>query len=134
MRVLKLHGPNMNLFGIRSSKKGENITLDKINRYIRQYIKNKNLDIKIIQTHNEVKAVSYLHANKNNFNGVILTPGSWQNSAHILKETLEIIDLKYIVIKLEKDGKINLLSGNKNIFNENIMKSFEQALNYYVPK
>ena len=103
MRVLILHGPNMNLFGIRSSKKGENITLDKINRYIRQYIKNKNLDIKIIQTHNEVKAGSYLHANKNNFNGVILTPGSWQNSAHILKETLEIIDLKYIVIKLEKD-------------------------------
>ena len=51
MRVLILHGPNMNLFGIRSSKKGENITLDKINRYIRQYIKNKNLDIKIIFGH-----------------------------------------------------------------------------------
>ena len=53
MRVLILHGPNMNLFGIRSSKKGDNITLDKINRHLRKLISSKNIELKIIQTHNE---------------------------------------------------------------------------------
>ena len=38
MKILILHGPNMNLLGVRSAQKGENITLDKINRYIRRYI------------------------------------------------------------------------------------------------
>ena len=62
MKLLVLHGPNMNLYGIRSSNEGKNITLDKINRYIRKYIRDKNVDIKIIQTHNESKIVSYLHS------------------------------------------------------------------------
>ena len=51
MKILILHGPNMNLFGIRSSKEGKKITLDKINRHIRRYIRDKNLETKIIQTH-----------------------------------------------------------------------------------
>ena len=134
MKILILHGPNMNLFGIRSSKEGKNITLDKINRHIRRYIRNKNLEIKIIQTHNEIKAVSYLHANRNNFDGLILTPGAWQNSGYILQDTINIIEWKYITIQVDKDEKINLFSGDKNIFNKDIFKSFEQALDYYVSK
>ena len=134
MKILILHGPNMNLFGIRSSKEGKNITLDKINRHIRRYIRDKNLEIKIIQTHNEIKAVSYLHANRNNLDGLILTPGVWQNSGYILQDTINIIELKYVTIQLDKNEKIKLFSGNKNIFDQDIFKSFEQALDYYVSK
>ena len=132
MKLLILHGPNMNLFGIRSSKKGKNVTLDKINRHIRRYIRDKNLEIKIIQTHNEIKAVSYLHANRNNFDGLILTPGAWQNSGYVLQDTINIIELKYVTIQLDENEKIKLFSGNKNIFDRDIFKSFEQALDYYV--
>ena len=134
MKILILHGPNMNLFGIRSSKEGKNITLDKINRHIRRYIRDKNLEIKIIQTHNEIKVVSYLHANRNNFDGLILTPGAWQNSGYILQDTINIIALKYVTIQLDENEKIKLFSGNKNICNQDIFKSFEQALDYYVSK
>ena len=134
MKILILHGPNMNLFGIRSSKEGKNITLDKINRHIRRYIRDKNLEIRIIQTHNEIKAVSYLHANRNNFDGLILTPGAWQNSGYVLQDAINIIELKYVIIQLDKNETIKLFSGNKNIYNEDIFKSFEQALDYYVSK
>ena len=134
MRILIVHGPNMNLFGIRSSKEGKNITLDKINRSIRRHIRNKNIDIKIIQTHKESKIVSYLHANRNNFDGIILTPGPWQNSGYVLQDTLNIIEHDYVVIKIAQDESINLLSGSKNIFNDDIYKSFEEALDYYVSK
>ena len=132
MRILIIHGPNMNLFGIRSSKEGKNITLDKINRCIRKYIRNKKIDIKIIQTHKESKIVSYLHSNRNHFDGIILTPGPWQNSGYILQDTLNILELNYVVIQTIKDEKINLLPGSKNIFNDDIYKSFEEAFDYYV--
>ena len=134
MKILILHGPNMNLFGIRSSKEGKNITLDKINRHIRRYIRDKNLEVKIIQTHNEIKAVSYLHANRNNFDGLILTPGAWRNSGYILQDTIDIIELEYVTIQLDENEKIKLFSGNQNICNQDILKSFEQALDYYVSK
>ena len=79
-RLLILHGPNMNLFGIRSAKRKQIITLDKINRHIRRFIRDKNLEIKIIQTHSESKAVSYIQRNRNFFDGMIITPGPWDFS------------------------------------------------------
>ena len=95
MKLLVLHGPNMNLFGIRSVQKNENITLDKINRHIRRYIRDKNIEIKIIQTHSEVKAVSYIQNNRNNFDGLILTPGPWNESGYILQDLLQLIQLHH---------------------------------------
>ena len=40
MKILIIHGPNMNLFGLRSAKSNQNITLDKINKHIRKYVRN----------------------------------------------------------------------------------------------
>ena len=65
MKILIIHGPNLNLFGLWSSKNNQTITLDKINRHIRKYVRNKNIQVKIIQTHNETKIVSYIQNNRN---------------------------------------------------------------------
>ena len=131
MKLLVLHGPNMNLFGIRSAQKDENITLDKINRHIRRYIRDKNIEIKIIQTHSEVKAVSYIQNNRNNFDGLILTPGAWNESGYILQDLLQLIQLKHVLINLNKYDKNKLFSADKNIYNDNILTSFEEALNHF---
>ena len=71
MKILIIHGPNMNLLGLRSASKGKKVTLDKVNRHIRRYIRNKGIEIKIIQAHDENKVVSYLHRNRNKFDGII---------------------------------------------------------------
>jgi len=134
MRILILHGPNMNLFGVESSKVGQRLTLDKINRYIRKYIRDKSIEIKIIQTHNEVKAVSYLHRNRNKFDGVIITPGVWCNDAHILNESLNLFDLEYIIINKTKFNNDDIFHPLKHIYNENILLSFEKALDYFINK
>ena len=131
MKLLVLHGPNMNLFGIRSAQKDENITLDKINRHIRRYIRDKNIEIKIIQTHSEVKAVSYIQNNRNNFDGLILTPGAWNESGYILQDLLQLIQLKHVLINLNKYDENKLFSSDKNIYNDNILTSFEEALNHF---
>ena len=131
MKLLVLHGPNMNLLGVRSAQKGENITLDKINRHIRRYIRDKNIEIKIIQTHSEVKAVSYIQNNRNNFDGLILTPGAWSESGYILQDLLQLIQLKHVLINLNKYDGNKLFSEDKNIYNDNILTSFEEALNHF---
>tara|TARA_B100000959_G_C14487283_1_gene421729 strand:+ start:61 stop:465 length:405 start_codon:yes stop_codon:yes gene_type:complete len=133
MKLLVLHGPNMNLIGIRSSKCGDRMTLNKINTHIRKFIRDLNIEIKIMQTHNEVKAVSYLHRNRNKFDGIILIPGVWENSGYLLKETLEIISINYVLIYLEEGNKnVNLFKSKKYFSNKNILKSFEEAILNYV--
>jgi len=132
IRLLILHGPNMNLFGVRSSNKGERITLDKINRHIRRFIRDKNLEIKIIQTHNESKAVSYIQKNRNFFDAIIMTPGPWDESAYILLDLLQLINIDHIIINVENKKINNLFKSRKIIYNTDILKSFEEALGHYV--
>ena len=132
MRLLILHGPNMNLFGIRSAKRKQTITLDKINRHIRRFIRDKNLEIKIIQTHSESKAVSYIQRNRKKIDGMIITPGPWDFSGYILLELLNLIDMDHIIINIEDNKKNNLFKNSTIIYNTDIFKSFEEAIEQYV--
>ena len=131
MRLLVIHGPNMNLYGLRSSKKGETITLDKINRHLRRSIRDKDIDLKIMQSHDEVRIVSYLHRNRNKFDGIILVPGVWQKCGYILNDTFILFGLQYITIHIDKDEKEQLFKGEKNIYNDNIYDSFTEAIEFY---
>ena len=45
--------------------------------------------------------------------------------------TFQLIKLKHVLIHLNKYDESKLFSPQKTIFNENILLSFEQALNYF---
>ena len=131
MKILIIHGPNMNLFGLRNKERQDKITLDKINSHIRKYIRNKNIQIQILQTHNEAKAVSYIQKNRKQISGLILSPCMWDNNGFILNELLDLIKLKYVIINIEKDINNKLFLSGEIIYNKNILLSFEKALEYF---
>jgi len=128
MKVLVIHGANLNLLGYWSAQNNKKVTLDKINQIIRKHIRNKNIKIKIIQSNNEIKTVSYIQNNRNKLDAIIITPGPWQNSAYVLKDLLELTKIPFITITYRKDEKINLLNGIKNIFNEDLGTSYLKAI------
>ena len=132
MKILIIHGPNLNLLGLWSAKKNKNVTLDKVNRYIRKYIRDKDVKIKILQTHRESKAVSYIQNNRKKIDAIILVPGPWQYSAYILAELLEFINIPFVTITYKEKDYIKLLNGNDNINNDNLYEAFESAINYLI--
>ena len=75
MKILILYGPNLNLLGIWSANRNKTITLDKLNRHIRKYIRDKKIDLKIIQTNEEAKAISYIQNNRKKIDAIITVPG-----------------------------------------------------------
>jgi len=128
MKILVIHGANLNLLGFWSSQNNKKITLNKVNQIIRKHIKNKDIKIKIIQSNNEIKIVSYIQNNRNKLDAIIITPGPWQNSAYVLKDLLELTKIPFITISYKKDEKINLLNGVKNIFNNNLETAYLEAI------
>ena len=75
-----IHGPNMNLLGLMNLGKKGTLTLNKINSKIRLYSNKNHIKLSIIQTHSETKAVSYLHKNRNRYNHIIISPGTWNHN------------------------------------------------------
>ena len=93
MKILIIHGPNLNLLGLWSSKNDSNrLTLDKVNQGIRKYIRGKDIETKILQSNSEDKIVSSIQKNRNKIDGIIITPGPLQKSGYILNDLLELLE------------------------------------------
>lgn len=128
MKILIIHGPNLNLFGLWSAKQNKKITINKINSSIRKYSNNKNLSLKIIQTHNETKIVSYIQNNRNKIDGIIITPGPWQYSGYILSELLDLVNIPFITITYKVREHIKLLNGFENLIDDDLIRAYKDAI------
>ena len=129
MKLLIIEGPNLNLLGVWSSKNNQTITLDKLNRHIRKYVRDKDIEVKIIQTHSETKIVSYIQNNRNKYNGIIIIPGPWQYSAYTLADLLNLINIPFITIAYKEKDYIKLLNGFDNLIDNDLYRAFENAIN-----
>ena len=128
MKILVIHGPNLNLFGLWSAKQNKKITINKINSSIRKYSNNKNLSLKIIQTHNETKIVSYIQNNRNKIDGIIITPGPWQYSGYILSELLDLVNIPFLTITYKVREHIKLLNGFENLIDDDLIRAYKDAI------
>ena len=98
MNILILQGPNLNLLGLRSSKKGSRLTLDKLNKQIRSFSKENEINIKTLQTHKQFQAINFLQRNRNWANGILFIPTSWARNSYTILETINLIQLKTSVV------------------------------------
>ena len=125
-KILVIHGPNMNLLGFRKKGDGGGITLGKLNRHLRKVSTEIGLSLVIFQTNDESRAVNYLQKQRKKIKGILIFPGPWQKSGHVIKDTLEILAIPYITVSLGE--KTEVLKGMKNIEETNIYKSSKKAL------
>tara|TARA_Y200000002_G_scaffold350501_1_gene327879 strand:- start:257 stop:685 length:429 start_codon:yes stop_codon:yes gene_type:complete len=136
MKILILHGPNLNLIGKISAKNKETITLDKINKSMKKFCRGKNIELKIFQTHKIFQAINFLQRNRNYSNKLIFTPMSWSLYEHSLLEAIKICN--YDLLQISFDENYELSDFNKSIFNSYSTKNFinhplsvyEDALSY----
>jgi len=134
MKVLIIHGPNMNLLGKYSDKK---VTLDKLNRSIRRHSKKINLTVKIYQTHDQKKFISLLHSNRNKVDGFIINLGAWHPIAYVFRETLHILNLPYYIVEHLSDHiedhnallELSVFDSKYIIKNEDVENAYLDALN-----
>jgi len=127
MKILVLHGPNMNLIGLRSAKSGTHVTLDKIDRALRRQVRNRETSLKILQTHDEAKAVTFLHRNRNLADGLLISPESWHTGAFTLADTLSLINIPFITVSFKKP-KATLFHGIHAVVNDDPVAAYEKAI------
>ena len=122
MKILILHGPNLNLIGKISAKNKETITLDKINKSMKKFCRGKNIELKIFQTHKIFQAINFLQRNRNYSNKLIFTPMSWSLYEYSLLETIKVCN--YNLLQISFDESYELSDFNKSIFNSYSTKNF----------
>ena len=120
----------MNLLGHKKIVGKKNMTLDRLNRLIRDDIKDKNIRLSIFQSHNESKTVSFIQKNRNKIDHIILTPGPWVYSGFVIRDLLEIIKKPYSLILDEAKPTIfDSYINEKSIFiNSNYIDAYVECI------
>ena len=123
MNILILQGPNLNLLGLKSSKKENRLTLDKLNKQIRSFSKDSEISIKTLQTHKKFQAINFLQRNRNWANGILFIPTSWARNSYTILETINLIQIKTSVVYFGGDFSFGT-SMEESIFLHDQIESF----------
>ena len=103
MNILVLHGPNMNLIGVRSSRVGHRLTLDRLDTALKDRAKELDITLKTLQTHYPGKAITFLQRNRNWAEGLLFSPGPWSKSHYDILDTLKLVQIPAILIYFTPD-------------------------------
>ena len=123
MTILILHGPNLNLLGVKASKLKTRLTLDKVNRAMRKHVRGKGITLKIIQTHKEYLAINFIQRNRNSADSLVIIPTSWAKYNQTIFETINITELETAAVYFDESYSFGT-NEEDSIFVSNKIKSF----------
>lgn len=100
MRLLVLHGPNLNLLGVRDGTRG----LSDLDVALRARAKELGLTLKIVQSNHEGVLLDTLAAEREGVEGILINPAGLFGS-YALKEALEAVGLPAIEVLLRPPAR-----------------------------
>jgi 3-dehydroquinate dehydratase-2 len=100
MKVLLLHGPNLNLLGTREPAVYGIITLDEINQRVADYGRNVDVEIRFLQSNHEGILIDSLQNARTWADGVIINPGGYTHTSVAIRDAISAIGLPVVVVHL----------------------------------
>lgn len=100
MKILILHGPNLNLLGTREPEVYGSMSLENINEKIIALGKELNAEIKCQQSNHEGALIDALHDARTWANGVVFNPGGYTHTSVALRDAISAIQIPVIEVHL----------------------------------
>ncbi|MDH4067842.1 MAG: type II 3-dehydroquinate dehydratase [Dehalococcoidia bacterium] len=98
MRVLVIHGPNLNMLGKREKSIYGEKTLDEINALLRKEAQTLNVELATFQSNHEGALIDFIQEQADSAQGIIINPGALTHYGFSLLDAL--VDSKLPVIEV----------------------------------
>jgi 3-dehydroquinate dehydratase-2 len=100
MRVLVLHGPNLNLLGEREPEIYGRQTLDELDNAIASAARELGIEATCEQYNAEGRLIDALHAARKNCAGVVINPGAYAHYSYAIADAIAAIGIPVIEVHL----------------------------------
>jgi 3-dehydroquinate dehydratase II len=98
--VLVLHGPNLNLLGLREPAVYGNDTLADVDRALESLADEIGMQVACRQSNQEGELIEWLHEARERFDGVIINPGGYTHTSVALRDAIAAIDKPCVEVHL----------------------------------
>lgn len=100
MKILVVHGPNLNLLGTRETDVYGAQTLDDINAMLQEEGEKHGLELKTLQSNSEGALVDALQDARGWADVIIINPGAYTHTSIALRDAVAAIDIPVIEVHL----------------------------------
>ena len=100
MKILVLHGPNLNLLGSRENDVYGSVTLAAINRELEDLAKAEGVKLAIHQSNAEGELVDWIQKAAGAFDALIINPGAFTHTSIALRDAIAGVGIPAIEVHL----------------------------------
>ncbi len=101
MKVLVLHGPNLNLLGSRETDLYGRTTLEEINGRLEAEAARLNVEIVgTIQTNSEAELIERIHEAREEVDGIVINPAAYTHTSIALRDALLAAGIPFVEVHL----------------------------------
>ena len=100
MKILVLHGPNLNLLGTREPEVYGSMTLADIDNKMKELGKELGAEVKTLHSNHEGGLIDALHDARTWASGVVFNPGGYTHTSVALRDAISAIVIPVIEVHL----------------------------------
>lgn len=105
MKILVIHGPNLNLLGEREPGVYGTLTLPQINAEIQKLADANHVEVKFYQSNHEGGLIDFIHENRKWANGLLINPGAFTHYSYALRDAIAGVNLPAVEVHLSDINK-----------------------------
>jgi 3-dehydroquinate dehydratase-2 len=99
-RVLVVHGPNLNLLGLREPQIYGNLTLEEVNAFMAERGGELGLELEFFQSNHEGAIIDRIHAAHGRFEWLIINAGALTHYSYALRDANRAVGLKTVEVHM----------------------------------
>lgn len=99
-RIMVIHGPNLNLLGIREKNVYGSESYKSINNKILAYAEKLGIEIQIFQSNHEGEIIDNIHHALGKFDGIVMNPGAYTHYSYAIRDAIKGVDIPTVEVHL----------------------------------
>jgi 3-dehydroquinate dehydratase-2 len=105
LSVLVIHGPNLNMLGVREPGIYGNTTLSEINKHLAELGNSLGINVETFQSNHEGDIVEKIQAARKKHSGLIINPAAYTHTSIAIRDAILLLDIPIIEIHLSNIDK-----------------------------